>query len=169
MAYDKAKAHEYYINYVKKGLKKGRGTKKTAEEQAAADRKSTKGLNDAGKAAAKQIKADLQAERKEAYAKLSENLKTKIAALQERIKQAKAAQKGNKDGVMDLDSNAGPGDDIDALKAEIEQLRADTKAEKERIKADFDERYLQMLDELKADGDYKAVKKSKKGKGGKKK
>ena len=151
MAYDKEKAHEYYINYVKKGLKKGKSKKKTDEEQAASDRKSTKGLNDAGKAAAKQVKEQISAERKEALSQLQAEMQEKIKAIQERIKAIKG-----------LDSNdllAG-GDTAESLKAEIEKLREDTKAAKEKVKADYDERYLQMLDEIKADKDYKQVKKA---------
>ena len=152
MAYDKAAAHEYYEKYVKKGLKKGR-KKKTAEEKAASERKSTKGLNDSGKAAAKQIKEQLQKERKAEYDKLKKDMQAKIDALKEKIKQAKAASKSKSDDL--LDNMNGGGEDVEALKAEIEKLRTDTKAAKEKIKADYDERYLQMLDELKADKDFK--------------
>ena len=168
MAYDKDQRHEYYINYVKKGLKKGRG-KKTAqseEDKAASERKSTKGLNTEGKAAAKQVRQQINAERKEAYNQLMEGMRAKIKEIQERIKQAKS--KKNSD-LPDGDILNMSNEDAEALKAEIEQLRADTKAEKAKIKADYEEKYLSMLDEIKDDSDFKAVKKSKKKKGKKKK
>ena len=151
MAYDKEKAHEYYMNYVKKGVKKGRGKK---SQQAESDRKSTKGLNDDGKEAAKQAKAQINAERKEAYAALKAEMQEKINAIKERITQAK----GNKsDDLLTMST-----DDVDALKQEIEQLRTDMKAEKEKIKAEYEEKYLAVLDEIKSDKEYKAVKKSRK-------
>lgn len=86
MAYDKAKAHEYYEKYRKKGLKKGRkkGKKKTA---AAKKRKSTEslvglsssGLNDAGKMQAALVKQDLKKKMNEALEKAgSEEEKAKV-------------------------------------------------------------------------------------------
>ena len=162
MAYDKEKAHEYYINYVKKGLKKGRG-KKSAQEQAESDRKSTKGLNDAGKAAAKRIKEQIMQQRKLAYQAIKDELNTKVAELRERIKEAKAAAKKP----LDLDNPDSFPEDINSLQAEIERLREVSKQKKEKVKNYFNERYYQMLDELKGDSDFKAVKKSKKKKGSK--
>ena len=158
MAYDKVKAHEYYVNYVKKGLKKGRTKKQTAEEEAAAKRKSTTGLSKEGKAAAKQVKQQLQAEKKQELEKLQADMKQKIADLQARIKAAKV----NKNSKLPADDimNMGSNDTVDSLKAEIEKLRSETKAAKDKIKADYDERYLQMLDEMKGDKDYKETKKS---------
>ena len=51
MAYDAAKAHEYYINYIKKNKKKGRkkSTKKTTTKKTNLVGLSNSGLNDAGK------------------------------------------------------------------------------------------------------------------------
>ena len=87
MAYDKAKAHEYYEKYRKKGLKKGRkkGKKKTATTKK--KRKSTEslvglsssGLNDAGKMQAALVKQDLKKKMNEALEKAgSEEEKAKV-------------------------------------------------------------------------------------------
>ena len=65
MAYDSAKAHEYYEKYKKKGLKKGRkrGRKKTTSSKTKKQSLlglSTSGLNDAGKMNWAIAKKDLQ-------------------------------------------------------------------------------------------------------------
>ena len=72
MAYDAAKAHEYYMKYRKKGLKKGR--KKGAKKKASSKTTSlvglsSSGLNDAGKMQAALIKENIKAEMNAALAK----------------------------------------------------------------------------------------------------
>ena len=64
MAYDAAKAHEYYENYTKKGKKKGRkkGKKKTSAKTTRIIGLTTAGLNDAGKMEVALVKEKLQAE-----------------------------------------------------------------------------------------------------------
>lgn len=64
MAYDAAKAHEYYENYTKKGKKKGRkkGKKKTSAKATRIIGLTTAGLNDAGKMEVALVKEKLQAE-----------------------------------------------------------------------------------------------------------
>ena len=112
MAYDKAKAHEYYMKYRKKGLLKGRkasvnanhklnknynppvkstgtGKKGKKAKKVALKGLSTSGLNEAGKAQAAAIKEQYTAEMNKALSK------AKTDADKERIKQEyqnKAAQ-----------------------------------------------------------------------------
>lgn len=77
MAYDAAQAHEYYIKYRKKGLKKGRktGTTKKKSTSKKSTRTislvglSTSGLNDNGRMQAALIKEDLKNEMNEAMGK----------------------------------------------------------------------------------------------------
>ena len=70
MAYDAAKAHEYYIKYRKKGLKKGRkkgsGTKSSTKSLVGV---STAGLNSDGKIEAALVKEKIKAEMNEALKK----------------------------------------------------------------------------------------------------
>lgn len=67
MAYDKEKAHEYYVKYRKKGIKKGRkkGKSKTSTKKTNLVGLSTGGLNDQGKMqwamAKEKLKTDMNA------------------------------------------------------------------------------------------------------------
>lgn len=69
MAYDAAKAHEYYLKYKKKGLKKGRkkGAKKAKQQNLVG--LSTGGLNDQGKMQWAMTKDKLKSEMNAALAK----------------------------------------------------------------------------------------------------
>lgn len=69
MAYDKEKAHEYYVKYRKKGLKKGRkkGSSKKSSESIVG--LSTAGLNDAGKMEVALLKQDLKKQMNTALSK----------------------------------------------------------------------------------------------------
>lgn len=76
MAYDKQKAHEYYIKYRKKGLLKGRkkGKAKTKGKAKKAKQESlvgvsTSGLNEQGKIEAAFIKDDMKKQMNEALSK----------------------------------------------------------------------------------------------------
>lgn len=75
MAYDKQKAHEYYMQYRKKGLKKGRkkgtGKKKTGAKAKKTSllAQTTSGLNDSGKIQAALVKEKLTAEMNAALSK----------------------------------------------------------------------------------------------------
>lgn len=145
--YDPVKAHEYYMKHRQlKGKKK-----KTPEEQATADRKSTKSLNDEGKAAAKQIKAAIQKKRRQAYRDISDNLSDQLAALREQMKLE--------------------GYSTDEIKEKAEELRAQAKEAKEQAKAQFEEEYLKELDQLKSSGQFQKLvtKRVKRGKKSKKK
>lgn len=76
MAYDAAKAHEYYIKYRKKGLKKGR--KKGKAKKAAQTNLvglSSAGLNDAGKMQAALIRENIKKEMNAALAKETDPVK----------------------------------------------------------------------------------------------
>ncbi len=142
--YDPVKAHEYYENYRKKGIKKGRGSSK---------RDSIASLSDEGKSIAKSVKDSINAEKKQAIATLKTEMQERIKAIKERIKAIK--------GLASDDILTG-GDSTESLKAEIENLRAEMKQKREQINADYKERYLQELDKLKADGSYKKPTKSRK-------
>ena len=77
MAYDKDKAHEYYIKYRKKGLLKGRGSGKTEKSKGKKGSKkktslvglSTSGLNDAGRMQAALVKEKITSEMNDALSK----------------------------------------------------------------------------------------------------
>lgn len=77
MAYDKDKAHEYYIKYRKKGLLKGRGSGKTEKGKGKKGSKkktslvglSTSGLNDAGRMQAALVKEKITSEMNDALSK----------------------------------------------------------------------------------------------------
>ena len=70
MAYDPVKAHEYYVNYRKKGLKKGRkkGSSKTKTGSTAFLGVSSQGFNDEGRMQAALIKENIKKEMKAALA-----------------------------------------------------------------------------------------------------
>lgn len=72
MAYDAQKAHEYYVKYRKKGLKKGRKKKGTTTSLVGI---TTGGLNDAGKMQAALVKDQIKQEMNEALAKETDPLK----------------------------------------------------------------------------------------------
>lgn len=93
MAYDAAKAHEYYIKYRKKGLKKGRkkGKKTTSNKGLLAT--STAGLSTEGKMQAALIKEDFKKQMNEAL----KNAKTDEERKQIRLDYSrKAAEAINK-------------------------------------------------------------------------
>lgn len=94
--YDPVKAHEYYEAH--KQLK---------------GRTSTKGLNEAGKAAAKYVKDQIKAEKKAFNDKMKEILKQRIAELKEQLKGASKEERA----------------------AAIQQLRDNIKSVKEKAKS----------------------------------
>lgn len=93
MAYDKAKAHEYYVNYTKKGLKKGRkkgrkkGTTSTTTSTAFLG-VSAQGFNDEGRLQVALVREKLK---KEMKAKLA-NAKTDEERQKIRIEYSRKAQ-----------------------------------------------------------------------------
>lgn len=102
MAYDAAKAHDYYENYVKKGKKKGRkkgkSKKKTSSKATKLVGLSTAGLNDAGKMEVALVKERLQAEMNEAL--------KKAATPAEKEKVRKEYQNKALKEISDIKSNA---------------------------------------------------------------
>ena len=126
--YDPVKAHEYYM---KNRELKGRNKAKTPEEKAAAARKSTKTLNEQGKAVAKQVKAAINEERKAAYKVVTQAVSAKIKELRKQWKSQ--------------------GLSAEEIKARVAEIRAEAKEQKKQIKALFEEKYLQELDKIKAD------------------
>lgn len=73
MAYDKQKAHEYYMQYRKRGLKKGRkkgtGKKGAKTKKTSLLGQTTSGLNDSGRIQAALVKEKMTAEMNAALAK----------------------------------------------------------------------------------------------------
>lgn len=135
--YDPAKAHEYYEKH-----KQLKGRKK-----AESDRKSTKGLNEKGKAAAAHVKETIAAEKKAFMDKLKEQTKEKIAALRDKLKHmSKEERKKYREKIRE----------------EIAKIRSDYKAAKDKAKADFSEKYLKELDDIKKDKSFRAPAKTKK-------
>ena len=73
MAYDAAKAHEYYVKYRKKGLKKGRKKGSSKAKTTNLVGLTTAGLNDVGKMEAAMIKENLKKEMNTALSKAKTN------------------------------------------------------------------------------------------------
>ena len=137
--YDPVKAHEYYM---KNRQLKGRKKAQTPEEKAKAQRKSTKNLNEQGKAVAKQVKAAINEERKAAYKVVTKAVSAKIKELRKQWKSQ--------------------GLSAEEIKARVADIRAEAKEQKKQIKALFEEKYLQELDKIKADPQFQKAKSTKK-------
>lgn len=129
--YDPVKAHEYYMKH-----------RKLKEKNS---RTSTKGLNEAGKIAAKEVKEAIKAEKAEYLAKQKEIMNAQIAALRERLKgMSKEERKQNKEAIM----------------AQIKNLRTMYKEHKAKVKEFYDEKYAQEMDKIKSDAEFAQSKKS---------
>lgn len=139
--YDPVKAHEYYM---KNRQLKGRKKAQTPEEKARAQRKSTKSLNEQGKAVAKQVKAAINEERKAAYKVVTQAVSAKIKELRKQWKSQ--------------------GLSAEEIKARVADIRAEAKEQKKQIKALFEEKYLQELDKIKADPQFRKASSKKSGK-----
>lgn len=131
--YDPVKAHEYYINYRKKGLKKGRrsvsGFTQSQKErweymkyQLSEEHKGImKGITDWGKERRSSLSEDARARKQE----LSDACKEHISSLRDRVKNASKEEKAAiREEVQGL---------IDGLK---ESLRSDKEVISEGLKAD---------------------------------
>lgn len=121
--YDPVKAHEYYEAHKKL---KGRQS-----------RTSTKGLNDEGKAAAKYVKEQIMAEKKEFNNRLKEILSQKVKELKEQLKDLSKEERAEA----------------------VKNLREQFKAVKQQAKEAFNEKYAQEMDKIKADPQFQQVKK----------
>lgn len=98
------------------------------------DRTSTAGLNDAGKTAAKNVKANLQAERKEKADHITAMANAEIARLREELSgMSKEEKEANKERVQQ----------------EIEKIRASVKQQKEDLKKEYDDKYVAELSNIK--------------------
>lgn len=139
--YDPVKAHEYYM---KNRELKGRSKAKTPEEKAKAARKSTKTLNEQGKAVAKAVKAAINEERKAAYKVVTQAVSAKIKELRKQWKSE--------------------GLSAEEIKNRVAEIRAEAKEQKKQIKALFEEKYLQELDKIKQDPQFKKTSSSSSGK-----
>lgn len=128
--YDPVKAHQYYEEH-----KKLKG------------RKSTAGLNDTGKASAKYVKEQLEAERKSRVEQYKAEMNRKISELREMLKgMSKADRKRNKEEIY----------------AKIQGLRAENKQIKAQLKEEYDNKYVEELDKIKQDSGMQVQKKAKK-------
>lgn len=160
--YSPKAAHEYYLKHRKlKGRKKRRRqessgggptrsnaaqttgpyelTDAAREAQRKSDRTTTAGLNDAGKAAAKNVKANLQAERKEKADAIAAKAKERISALRESLKgMSKEEKAANKE----------------RIKRQIESIRNDVKAAKESLKQEYDNKYVAELSKIKMNASF---------------
>lgn len=131
--YDPQKAHEYYEKH--KQLK-GRQS-----------RTSTAGLNEAGKIASKQVREAIKEERKAYNEKLKEVMQGKIERLRAMLNgMSKEERKRRRDEIM----------------GQIKGLREENKANREKAKEMFDEKYAQEMDKIKASPEF-AKPKGKKG------
>lgn len=137
--YDPVKAHEYYVNYTKKGLLKGRKGENSEE----AERKSTKSLNDEGKAVAKQVRQAIAEERKEVYKMITERVREVVKNLRAQMKEE--------------------GFDKEEIADRVAQLRDTAKEWRSKVKEVYKEKYLSELDKIKQDPSFqKPQKKSRK-------
>lgn len=171
--YDPVKAHEYY-----------------EEHKQLIGRKSTKGLNDAGKEAAKYVKKRLTEERKarvDEHKNLtdkekksnrestnneikshSEKMKSRISALKEDLKKmSKEEKEKNKERIENKiarlrEENASKKASLrEALKGTISSLTETHKGVRESLKNEYDEKYVSELDSIKADPSFIKEKKAK--------
>lgn len=128
--YDPVKAHEYY--------------EKTKQLKG---RSSTASLNEEGKNAAKYVKEQLTAERKQKTEQSKASMQSKIDNLNNMLSGLTSKQK----------KALRP-----KIKAQIAQLRDEFKIERDRIKAVYDEMYLTELDKMRSEAAFlKPVKKRK--------
>lgn len=153
--YDPVKAHEYYMKH--RQLK---------------SRTSTAGLNDNGKAAARQVKEALKQEKKEYMEKVKAVLDKNIARVRELMAQKREEIKREKERIKKLPKaqrdaamkklNDEKAKFIDRCKADIASMRESSAKYKQEVKKYFDEKYKQELDSIKADKTLQSQKKGKK-------
>ena len=144
--YDPVKAHEYYVNYTKKGLTKGRhSTKGFSQTQKEQWQYAKHQLSEEHKAINKGITASGKTKRKS----LSDAAKSRISALREMVKGASKEEKA-----MIREQVKGMIEQIRGrLKADKETLTANTKARREGEKTAYakrkDEAYAHIKDQKK--------------------
>lgn len=166
MAYDPIKAHEYYMNYTKKGLKKGRKKAAAQQKSTAADAVNlgkTQKMPTGSSSGGVKLNAELQ-KKKDAQAKLSTaglnesgrnaaaNLKYDVqnkrnaaiakhkAEVKKQVDQLRAQVKGTKDKAQKT-----------ALREQIKKLQASSKATMQKIKDDASKEYADGLNKIKND------------------
>lgn len=151
--YDPVKAHEYYM--------------KTRELKGQTTRRSTAGLNDEGKAAAKSVKEQLDTERKSRVDAEKDNMLTTIESHKSQTKSKidKLRKELNNMSMDDWNKHA------ERIQSEIAKLREDNStirarlqveysAERSKLKDEYNEKYMSELDKIKNDSKYlKTVKK----------
>jgi hypothetical protein len=98
------------------------------------DKVSTAGLNDAGKTAAKNVKANLQAERKEKADHITAMANAEIARLREELSGMSKEERESKK---------------EQYQQEIEKIRASVKQQKEDLKKEYDDKYVAELSNIK--------------------
>lgn len=189
MAYDKEKAHEYYIKYRKKGLLKGRkkgkgkGSKKSSKAKTPKIKKeslvglSNSGLNEAGKMEWAVQKKDLQDKmNQELQSATSEEQKAEIRKKYQEQALAKLTEIKNDSKYHDekIEGSASGGlNDAGKMKWNMEkkniqkamndELRnATTDDEKKAIREKYQKQALDTLSKMKKDTNYAKPKKSKK-------
>lgn len=129
--YDPVKAHEYYMAHRKL---KGRKKKLSDAELAEKRRKTTYGLNDEGKAVAKQVKEAIMAEKKKVIKQISENVKNAIKQMREMMKEQGFSKA--------------------EIKQKADDLRASAKASKKKARELYNEKYYQELDKIKQQPEF---------------
>ena len=171
--YDPVKAHEYYL--------KNRELK---------GRRSTAGLNDEGKNAARYVKEQLTSERKQKVEAHKQETNSTIDSLREQKKSAVEAHKiamqvkidrlraklkgmSKEDKARNKERIYGQIDSLrednkqvrqqlqEAFKASSTDLRSAHKEERTRLKNEYDEKYLQELDKIRSESKFKKVSKRK--------
>lgn len=171
--YDPVKAHEYYM--------KNRELK---------NRRSTAGLNDEGKNAARYVKEQLNAERKQKVESHKEQTNAKIDTLREEKKSLVESHKSRMQSKIDSlrrklkymskedrsRKKEGIYNQINSLREENKaqrehlseifksasgKLRTEHKDESSRLKGEYDEKYLQELDKIRSDSKFQKVSKRK--------
>jgi hypothetical protein len=150
--YDPQKAHEYYINYTKKGLTKGRhSTKGFTQTQKEQWQYAKHQLSEEHKGIKKGITESSKAERKA----MSDAAKERIAALREQIKGASKEEKA-----MIREAVSGMIDNIRSqLKASKKDLTAQTKTKRENENEAYKDRKDQAYQHIKSLGSKKKGKK----------
>ena len=133
--YDPVKAHEYYMKHRNLKGKKNKYDGMTYDQIMAEKRKTTYGLNDMGKAAAKQIRESINAEKKEALKKIAEAVKARLKQLRETLKSQ--------------------GYDKYSIRSVCEGIREEAKAQKKKCRELYNEKYYQELDKLRNEPEFK--------------
>lgn len=143
--YDPVKAHEYY--------------ERTKE---LTGRKSTSGLNEEGRKAAKYVKSQLDEEKKTKISESKEALQSKINNFKKVIRDLNLQKTDTKHKITSASQRRQIASQIYNIRKQIATLKNSVKNEQKNIKNTYENKYVSELDSIRSEGSFKQVKKSKK-------